>query len=350
MSINDSLLDEISNHSSKYGFEPDKLQDFIKTEPFSKKQEKAIEIITDIMAKHGKEGFRKQFADLAKFESDIRTLRPTHRDHVVHSMYSFILGIAINENYLKSSNVYVNTFEWKLASLFHDIGYPIQVASRLLKPFTEETNEIGKIFKSHNKNVNLKIIPEGFEKLSNNENSFVLIQKCLDKWPIKINAKKEYNRMIDSGDIDHGILSSLAVLNVIDLMYQEYNPNRIHEDIVRNGFNFNQEIFENHVVPACSAIYIHNLPPECFKNEISQNDAPVAFLLRLSDCLQDWGRPSGENIDGFSPNHFDIEFNDSDLILNVNIPDDVDKDERIKNIKKDISCLDCSNVKIKSSN
>ena len=346
MDINDNLIKEIIRHSSEYGFEPDKLQDFIETESFSKKQENAIELIKDIMAKHGKEKFRKYFADLAKLESGIRTLRPTHRDHVVHAMFSFILGIAINEHFLKSSDVSVNPFEWKLASLFHDIGYPIQIINSLLKPFTKETNEIGKKIKSHNKNVNFKIVPEGFEKLSYGENSFNLIQKRLDDWNIQIDAKKEYNYMIDSGNIDHGIISSLAVLNVIDLMYYEYNCDRIEEDIDINGFNFNQKCFNNHVVSACSAIYIHNLPLKCFKNKITRKSAPVAFLLRLSDCLQEWGRPSGENINGLSPNDFYIEFNGSDLILNINIPNDVEKDKVIENIKKEISCLDCSDVKI----
>ena len=346
MDINDNLIKEIIRHSSEYGFEPDKLQDFIETESFSKKQENAIELIKDIMAKHGKEKFRKYFADLAKLESGIRTLRPTHRDHVVHAMFSFILGIAINEHFLKSSDVSVNPFEWKLASLFHDIGYPIQIINSLLKPFTEETNEIGKTLKSHDRNVNFKIVPEGFENLSNDKNSFDLIQKCLDKWKIQIDAKKEYNYMIDSGNIDHGIISSLAVLNVIDLMYYEYNCDETEEDIDINGFNFNQKCFNNHVVSACSAIFIHNLPLKCFKNKISRNDAPVAFLLRLSDCLQEWERPSYENIDGFSSNHFNIEFDGNYLILRINIPDNDVKDKIIDKIKNEISCLDCSDVKI----
>ncbi|HJH29850.1 MAG TPA: hypothetical protein C5S51_09205 [Methanosarcinaceae archaeon] len=346
MNINETLLNKISHHSSEYGFQNYDLQDFIETEPFYKKQKNAINLIQYIMAKHGKDKFRRHFANLAQFECGIRNLKPTHRDHVVHAMFSFILGIAINENYLKSSDNCVDPFQWKLASLFHDIGYPIQVASRLLKPFTGETNEIGKTFKSHNKNVNFKIIPEGFENLTNSKNSFDLIQKRLDEWGIQIDAKKEYNRMIDSGDIDHGIISSLAVLNVIDLMYQEYNPERIYGDVRENGFNFNQENFDNDIISSCSAIYIHNLSAECFKNRIYRSKAPLAFLLRLSDCLQEWDRPSDENISGFSSNHFDIEFDGNDLIFRIDIPDNDVKDQIIEKIKNEISCLDCSDVKI----
>ena len=133
---------------------------------------------------------------------------------------------------------------------------------------------------------------------------------------------------------------------MIDLMYQEYNPKRIHKSIEKNGFDFNQKCFDKHVVSACSAIYIHNLPLKCFKNKIDRNDAPVAFLLRLSDCLQEWDRPSGENTNGSSSNDFNIEFVDSDLIFNVNIHDNVEKKKIIENIEDEISCLDCSDVKI----
>ena len=345
MSINGTLLDKISIHSHEYEFERAELQNFIETNDFLEKQKNAICVIQNIMARHGKENFRRYLADLAKFECGIQTLKPTHRDHVVHSMFSFILGIAINEYFLKPSNVCVDPFEWKLASLFHDIGYPIQVASDLLKPFTGETNEIGKKFNSHNKNVNIKIIPEGFENLSNNENSFSLITNCLHKWDIQIDAEKEYNHMIDSGDIDHGIMSSLAVLNVIDLMYQEHNPERNYRDIKENGFNFNQQIFCNIVVPACSAIFIHNLDHNKFEHKINCSKAPVAFLLRLSDCLQEWDRPSDEKPTGFSSDYFNIEFNGGDLILRIDIPYD-DKNKIIKKINDEISCLDYSDENI----
>jgi len=344
MNINETLLNKIYHLSSEYGFQHYELQDFIETEKFYKKQKNAINLIQDIMAKHGKDKFRRHFADLAQFECGIRNLKPTHRDHVVHAMFSFILGIAINENYLKSSDNCVDPFQWKLASLFHDIGYPIQVASRLLKPFAGETNKIGKTFKSHNKNVNFKIVPEGFENLSNGENSFDLIQERLDEWEIQIDAEKEYNRMIDSGDIDHGIISSLTVLNVIDLMYQEYNPERRYRDIRENGFNFNQDIFDNDIVSSCSAIYIHNLPSECFKDKIDRSKAPLAFLLRLSDCLQEWERPSDENSTGLSSDKFDIEFDETNkLIFRIDLLNE-DKDKIGKKIRKEISCLDCEDV------
>ena len=346
MDINDTLLAEISKFSNKYGFRYNELENFItEANDFTIKKDEAVDLIKNIMSEHGKKEFGKHLVDLAQVEFGTREFKPRHRDHVLHSMFIFILGIVINEKLLHP-DVRVNPFEWKLASLFHDIGYPIQIANSMLKTFARETNEIGKTFKSHNKYLNFKIVPEGFEKLSNCVNSFNLIQECIDKWGIQIDVKKEYDCMIDSGNIDHGIISSLAILNMVDLMYQEYNPKRAYKTIPKNGFDFDQKYFDNHVVSACSAIYIHNLPLKCFKNKISRNDAPVAFLLRLSDCLQEWDRPSGENRNGSSSNNFEIEFDVNKLNLHINLSDVVTKDQIRTKIEDEISCLDCSDVKI----
>jgi len=52
------------------------------------------------------------------------------------------------------------------------------------------------------------------------------------------------------------MISSLAVLYVIDLMYQKYNPTREYRDIFVEGSNIscNQSCFENDVIPACEVI------------------------------------------------------------------------------------------------
>ena len=141
--------------------------------------------------------------------------------------------------------------------------------------------------------------------------------------------------MIASGDICHGMISSLAILYVIDLMYQKYNPKRKYSDIygVRSNINWNQTYFERDVISACSAIYIHNLPNRCFADaKIDCSKAPVAFLLKLSDCLQEWERPSLTNPKGFSAAQFDIKIDNDQLIFHADISDD-----KKKKIKDEIS-------------
>ena len=220
MNINDALLAEISLFSYKYGFQHKELEDFItNADNFRLKTDKAVDLIKNIMSEHGKKEFGNHLVDLAQVEFGTREFKPRHRDHVLHSMHTFILGIVINEKLLSHPDVCVNQFEWKLASLFHDIGYPIQIANSLLKTFAGKTNKIGKTFNPHSKYLNFKIVPEGFENLSNCEDSFNLIQECINKWGIQIDVKKEYDCMIDSGNIDHGII--LLRMYNLELMCEE---------------------------------------------------------------------------------------------------------------------------------
>ncbi len=290
------------------------------------------------MTKHGKAMLYEAVSELARVEYDSRKLAPKHRDHVVHAMNTFILGIYINRKFFKKDNR-VKPFQWKLASLFHDIGYPVEFASRhLLRPFAENVNRITNSFGLDNKNLHFEIVPHGFENLKNDKNSFELINKRLEEWKIKIDAKKVYDDLNKSGDINHGIISSLTVLYIIDRIYDKYNPERKKEDIFQEGMNCNQKFFEDDIISACSAIYIHDLVgKDGCDIQIDRSKAPIAFLLRLSDCLQDWERPSSENLNGFSPAEFDIEIKNGHLILHVpNI-----RKENIQNdINKSLICRD----------
>lgn len=322
LNINDTLFDEIKAYPpTEYYLPTHNLEVFLKTpEPFLKRQENAINLLKDIMEEHRKECFFKYLTELARVEYGSRELAPQHRDHIVHAMLSFILGIYISEKFLKPSDIKIEPFQWKLASLFHDIGYPIQVASNyLLKPFGDNINKIMESLGVENKNLHFKIAVDGFENLTNDKNSFDLIDKRIDEWDIDIHSKEVYNRMLESGKIDHGIISSLTLLNVIDLIYQKYNPERKYSDVIKNDVNFNQKFFEHDVVSACSAIFIHNLNSEDFPTKIDRSKAPIAFLLRLSDCLQEWERPSSQNPTGFSSKQFDIEINNGNLNLYASI-------------------------------
>jgi len=74
-------------------------------------------------------------------------------------------------------------------------------------------------------------------------------------------------------------------------------------------------------VSACAAIYIHSLPGKCFDHsKIDRSRAPVAFLLKLSDALQVWERPSIKNPTGFAASLFDIEVVNGELRFRADIP------------------------------
>ncbi len=337
MNINVTLLDETNTYLDNYACYRDEIEHFLAHGgTFLERQQQAINIIRSIMTTHGKEELLRHVAELARVEHGIRELEPWVRDHVVHALLSFVLGIYINEKFLRPviGNP-VDDFQWKLAGMFHDVGYPAQVAKDILKPFTAKINEIKKILGVRVPDVYFQVVPVGLENLTNDINSFDLIQERLHEWNLRINAREEFGRMIDSGDICHGMISSLAVLYVIDLMYQKNNPKRKYSDIyaVSSNINWNQIYFDRDIISACSAIYIHNLPSRCFCDaKIDRSTAPVAFLLKLSDCLQEWERPSLNNPTGFSAIQFDIKIDDDQLIFRADIPDD-----KKKKIKDEIS-------------
>ncbi len=84
---------------------------------------------------------RRMIELLSEFEANGSGLLMKHRDHYSHSVYVFLLGLAIyetNQYYRKAySDFYHLTDEqeaahhylqyWGLASLFHDIGYPFEL-------------------------------------------------------------------------------------------------------------------------------------------------------------------------------------------------------------------------------
>lgn len=347
MNINVTLLNEIMPHLYLYDCHPIEIEQFLtKESSFLERQHKAIQIIEGIMTVHGKEELFHHMVELARVEHGIRELEPWVRDHVVHAVLSFILGIYLNEKFLGPViGTKVNKLQWKLAGLFHDVGYPAQVAKDILKPFVGTINRIKRKLGISTADVYFKIVPVGLENLTNGLNSFNLIQERLNGWGLQIDAKKEYDSMINSGRICHGIISSLAILYVIDLMYQKYNPERVSSDVYTEttNINWNQTYFECDVVSACSAIYVHNLPSRCFvRAQIDPLKTPVAFLLKLADCLQEWERPSLLRPLGFPTTRFDIETHNGQLIFSANIPRN-----KKNNMSRGISsCLANSDIRI----
>lgn len=324
MGINATILQGIKDYTFDYGFEPCDVRDFlIIPSGFLARQVRAINIIEEIMTAHGKQELLRHVVQLAKVEHGIRELEPWVRDHVVHALLSFLLGVLLNEHLLKPDGLAVGAFQWKLAGLFHDVGYPVQVAKDILSPYTDEINSIKRKLSVSRPDLLIRIVPVGLEELANNKNSLDLIQECLDKWGLRIDARGEYNRMIASGGVCHGMISALSVLYIIDMMYQKYNPARAYVDIhAPPSINWNQSNFESEVVPACAAVFVHNLPTRCFQSALlDRSQAPLPFLLRLSDCLQDWDRPSAEDPIGIPDTEFDLDITPGRVRFIVSDPD-----------------------------
>ena len=104
---------------------------------------------------------------MASVEKDIQGFQPWIRDHVVHAVNTFILGVYIIKKaelkpvndriyqkknwlpslyykyfplkYYESSNFY---FMWKLCGPTHDLGYPLEIAHSITDPFFKKMDNI----------------------------------------------------------------------------------------------------------------------------------------------------------------------------------------------------------------
>lgn len=295
---------------SVYKCNPDMFIDLlINTLPtdFQKRQEKACFIVDDIMLPHGKKELDIYLSELAKIEVNIRELQQTHRDHVVHAVTTFLLGSFIIENsHLQKT---VDPFTWKLTSLFHDIAYPIQIANHMLATFRTTIELLSRPRDGRN----LKIVSDDLTSLLHNKNSLKLIQNRIDQWKITLDVEDTYQQMIEKGTACHGIYSAIILLDTLDCIYEKKNPNREHRDVIEGNINSNEYIFENEIVDACSAIFLHNLPRESFSpGTIKIELTPIAYLLKICDVLQDWDRPyKGSN--GIPADLYDIKIVDNGI-------------------------------------
>jgi len=293
------------------------------------KFQQAKELTKELIKCHGKEQLYQHIVELYKVEEATRILTGK-RDHVIHALNTFLLGVYINENYLINS---VDSFQWKLTALLHDIAYPLVISQKIIERYFEKISTIKEELHVETYNATLNIIPKNLDKLTNNKSAFDLVQRRVYGWGLDVNVKKRYDDMIKDNKLCHGILSSLTVLYLIDLMYQKNNP--LRDNRSHNGWK--QKNFEKDIVSACSAIFLHNLGDDAFGN-IDKTKAQLAYLLKLSDELQNWDRPTEKMPGGDSPKNYDIQVQKNKLIFKVS------NQHRKGEIERGIKCLKDNNI------
>lgn len=86
---------------------------------------------------------------LAEHESNASSLLMRHRDHYSHSVYVFLLGLAIYRNHEGIRTAYNQRYSltegaeaachflehWGFTALFHDVGYPFEIAHQQMKVY-----------------------------------------------------------------------------------------------------------------------------------------------------------------------------------------------------------------------
>jgi len=265
---------------------------------------------------------------LKNYEENAAVLIDKQRDHYIHSVNVFILGLCIYTGNSRVRAAFDHTvmdkkeypfsydtqneeffYRWGLAALFHDVGYPVEIVGRQINKFIHFASDVcGK-----GNPVNVQLSFENFEDLNciseiipkrvfsqcyfdhYEDSVYIDTQKPVDLLAHKLHtslgvdlkaAKHSLddfvNVMARFGFIDHGYYSSIIVLKWYGYLIQsaKYKP----------------EYFFWPVLDSASAILLHN----CYKNmmqkkpfnlgALSAQTHPIAFLLILCDELQEWNR------------------------------------------------------------
>jgi hypothetical protein len=277
------------------------------------------------------EGQNNPFIDLLdvllSYEERASTLIDKQRDHYVHSVNVFLLGLSIyaqnphyraafeavnldKEHYPFSYDTQGEEFfyRWGIASLFHDVGYPVEIIGKQLNKFISFATEVdqGDPVKTHLEfddfsqfNTIAEITPRTdftrsycekyplCESLDILNPTDLLAHKLhlslgIDLGEIKTALDGFPQVMAEHGFIDHGYYSAIIVLRWYSYLIQScgYKP----------------EYFFYPILDSASAILLHNyyknviLKPPFSKGPLSPREHPIAYLLILCDELQEWNR------------------------------------------------------------
>ena len=268
------------------------------------------------------------------YEQKTGDLIERQRDHFIHSVNVFLLGLAIYSQNEKFRNVFKNyvkkseykkfyktkdnkfsdeefLYRWGVASLFHDIGYPFEIIGKQLNKFINDgvksiSNtydvDVSIDFKDFNEfNSIVRLEPYDF---ADNYRARYHNSKIIDLFkPTEIMAHKiahnfkfdnnQYHDLLkhlnnfvlymkEKGFIDHGFFSAILVLNSYGNLMQKYAKNK--------------DFFFYPIVDSASAILLHNYYNKTLQEEpfclgpLFVESYPIAFLLILCDELQEWNR------------------------------------------------------------
>ena len=314
--INRTIYEEVIKSSKKYYYDRSinatKLKEFLSLgyNDYERRQKLALEISKGILQRHEKRDLPKIASKLATLERDLREIKPSQRDHICHSLLTFLVGYYL----IKKLNLYDNNFlfEWKLAALLHDVGYVLEITDKLnenyIKQYEKDLLMGDKIeFKPQSGHWLSQLLNLYVKNPRQKRNTLNVINKKFKKWTLPIDGKKIFHAMINGGKFDdgrqrtdHGITSAILVMKAVDKKYEMHNPEQKCD-------RYNPWYFKNlkdQIANSCAAIYLHNLKYDSFLWDF--NKFPLATLLKLCDELQDWTRFSGSELNPTSPKDYDI--------------------------------------------
>jgi hypothetical protein len=281
---------------------------------------------------------------LSNYESNAANLVMSHRDHYVHSVYVFLIGLAIynsnsevkkiyKEYYAENHDIEKNDIPhitldehfmkfWGITSLFHDIGYVYEIPFEQIKSYGAKLGgSEEKIFIAYKQSDywdnllkrSIELSEKQLKSLCDYRDSGEIYYSLDDIFlhHIKRRLKNNKERKVDWGHLKY-VLKSKAespeiasskdgnpVRNTESIyMDHAYFSAKIMFDILLKHTNkdelFAEESIYNYM-DSLTAILMHN---SLFKfaikngNPLMIDEHPLAYILMLCDELQVWNRTS----------------------------------------------------------
>ena len=245
----------------------------------------------DIPSTFGVDELMTYFRDYTSFESVLYGSTKYYRDHVLHVVRVWLLGIYIltQDNYIDSirvgDNENVDKIEkfsiWTIIALTHDLGYPLEKSSQIISV----TRNMMKHFIT-NPVINMDF---KFTGVQDTMNDFII--KLMSSKMTRIDEGKYHNHIQSKyyfkflkslEDNKHGVLSAIVIYKMLEYFLEsDFNLSEdyVFEEEDKRQFYVRRDILRAISSHTCESIY--------------QNDIlNFSFLLILCDECQEWERRS----------------------------------------------------------
>lgn len=273
----------------------------------------------------GYENTKKLLELLSDHEYHSGELLSKHRDHYSHSVYVFAIGLALYANdaaFRRTYHAFYGLDEggalhflkfWGMTALFHDVGYPFQLAHEQIKTYSEEVlgkNNPARPYVSYG---NLSSF------LALDRAAAARLKKRFSTKIGNINELLSYGLRLREGYNRNKVCAKLLarILEQPDFMDHGYFSAVLLAKRLMDDAAFEMDLCHLDVL---TAILLHNSfnkydAPD--GHPIGDFEHPLAYLLILADELQCWDRLAYGKVSKRDPVAWDAAFEISENALTV---------------------------------
>lgn len=250
----------------------------------------------------GYENTQKLLEMLSDHEYHSGELLSKHRDHYSHSVYVFALGLAIYANDSAFKNAFLTFYGlkddkksafgflylWGLTSLFHDIGYPFQLAHEQIKNYSEElwgkNNPENPYVSFGNFQAFTAIDEPAADRLKKELKTDRTFSSLDELFAYGLNMRKGYDEKAVCEKLRERIKTQPAFMD------HAYFSAVI---LARQFLSQSDFVFDNSLTDVLTAILLHNSFNKYDapgRSPVKIDEHPLSYLLILCDELQNWDR------------------------------------------------------------